>query len=280
MAAMMSAPELTRAQSGSDMQVKRDIEYAAVGLRSLKLDLYIPQGVAKPMPVVMWVHGGGWREGSKDIPMMLPLAPLGFAVASIDYRLSQEAIFPAQIYDCKAAVRWLRYHGPEYGLDPKRIAAAGASAGGHLVALLGTTANESALEGMEGYSGVSSAVQAVVDFYGPTDFTDLGRDYTASQTNFVAELLGGSIDRNWEKARAASPVFHVDARSCPFYIAHGDHDSIVPVEQSIELDAALTKAGVPSALYIAKGRGHGFSDATSMAGVIDFLRQYLQISPR
>jgi len=262
-------------QPSDSLEVHRDIEYANVAGYALKLDLYIPRGVPKPVPVVMWVHGGGWIYGSKNIPMVLPLVPLGFAVASIDYRFSQQAIFPAQIYDCKAAVRWLRAHAPQYGLNPNRIAAAGASAGGQLVALLGTTAHPAALEGDEGTPGVSSEVQAVCDFFGPTDFTDMTRDYSESQTNLVARLLGGPIDQKMELARMASPVTYVNAQSAPFYIAHGDADPIVPVSQSIELAADLKKAGVPVTLHIVPGGGHGVRDAASFAGAMAFLQKYL-----
>ena len=262
-----------------DVETIRNIEYARPDDFPLQLDLYIPRGIPKPMPVVLWVHGGGWCAGNKDIPMVLPLVKLGFAVASIDYRLSQQAIFPAQIYDCKAAVRWLRAHAEKYGFNPNRIGAAGASAGGHLVALLGTTANHPELEGDEGNPGVASAVQAVCDFFGPTDFTDLGEAYSNLRDDVVARLLGGSIAENMTKARAASPVFYVDAHSCPFYIAHGDADRVVPLGQSVELDAALKKAGVPSTLYVVKGGGHGFNDPLAFAGAVAFLKRYLQISP-
>jgi acetyl esterase/lipase len=274
--ALLSAQDTT---APSPVETVRNIEYARPNGFSLKLDLYIPGGVLKPMPVVMWVHGGGWCEGNKNIPMMLPLVQLGFAVASIDYRLSQQAIFPAQIYDCKAAVRWLRANASRYGFDPNRIGAAGASAGGHLVALLGTTADRPEMEGEEGNPGVSSAVQAVCDFFGPTDFTDLGPSYSASPTTLIARLLGGSIDDKMEEAKAASPVLFVDAHSAPFYIAHGDQDRVVPLQQSVELDAALRKAGVPSTLYIVKGGGHGFNDPAAFAGAALFFRRYLQIPP-
>jgi acetyl esterase/lipase len=280
MAAILTLPRVPlMAQSGEDagsVNVHRDIEYAAVDGQSLKLDLYIPKGVAKPMPVVIWVHGGAWREGSKRIPMVLPLVPLGFAVASIDYRLTQEAVFPAQIYDCKAAVRWVRAHAADYGFDPNHIGAVGASAGGMLVALLGTTADVPALEGNEGNLGVSSAVQVVCDFFGPTDFTNLTANYTEWQTNIVGELLGGSARENRAKARMASPVAYVNAQACPFYIVHGDKDRVVPMEQSIEFYNVLRKAGVPATLYTVKGGGHGFNDPLAFAGAASFLEQYLR----
>jgi acetyl esterase/lipase len=261
--------------NSSSIQTVKNLEYAKPNGHPLALDLYIPKGVAKPMPVVLWVHGGGWMEGNKDIPWILPLAPLGFAVASIDYRLVPYALWPAQIYDCKAAVRWLRSHASDYGIDPNRIGAVGASAGGQLVALLGLTANNPELEGNEGVTGVSSAVQAVCDFFGPTNFTDLGREYSLSSTNFVAGLLGGPIVKNWDEARRASPVNYVSAQACPFFVAHGDRDRIVPIEQSQELVAALKKAGVPCTFYVARGGGHGFRDPAAFADAVAFLEKYL-----
>jgi acetyl esterase/lipase len=259
----------------------RDIEYASVGGISLKLDLYLPDTTGKPFPVVMWVHGGGWQAGDKSYPMILPLVKEGFAIASIDYRLSQQALFPAQIHDCKAAVRWLRANAARYGLNPDKIGAAGASAGGHLVALLGTTANHPELEGTEGNAGVSSAVQAVVDYFGPADFINWNKNNPnpaaqESADDPIARLIGGTVLANLDKARAASPITYVSSQSCPFFIAHGDRDSLVPLGQSIELNDALQKAGVPSTLYVVKGGGHGFNNMPALLGAFAFLKQYLQ----
>jgi len=261
------------------LDIHRDVEYANVNGKSLLIDLYIPKNASKPMPVVMWIHGGGWTEGNKANPMPLPLVKYGFAVASINYRLSQEAIFPAQIYDCKAAVRWLRAHAGDYGFNPDAIGVAGGSAGGHLVALLGTTSQNPELEGQEGNPGVSSRVQAVVDFFGPTDFLMMigpdrkwDKEYAVT---VVSQLLGGPVDQKPDLARQASPLYYVTGQACPFYIAHGDQDQTVPVEQSIEFNDALQKAGVASTLHIVKGGGHGFNDPSVMQEMIDFFRHNL-----
>src|SRR5262245_50032586 len=150
----------------------RDIEYAKVGDISLKLDLYLPEPrPAAPVPLVVWVHGGAWQAGSKDQTPAVPLVRRGLAVASVGYRLSQVARFPAQIEDCKAAVRWLRAHAAEHAIDGRHIGAWGSSAGGHLVALLGTSGDVDELEGEAGNLDQSSRVQVVVDWFGPTDFT-------------------------------------------------------------------------------------------------------------
>jgi acetyl esterase/lipase len=217
--------------------------------------------------------------------MMMPLTHLGFALASIDYRLSQVAKWPAQIDDCKAAVRWLRAHAATYGYDATKIGVVGASAGGHLAALLGTTANNSQLEGDEGNAGVSSAVQAVVDYFGPTDFLSLADQVTPAQranlNNPVTHLFGtplwndGPVLKEQAVAKEASPITYVSAASCPFFIVHGDRDPVVPLQQSIELNEALKKAGVDSSLTIVKGGGHGFNDPASAIAAVAFLKEQL-----
>jgi acetyl esterase/lipase len=270
-----------RAQQAKPLDVHPDIVYASPGNIAQTLDIYVPTGLAAPPPLVIYIHGGAWQGGSKDHPMVLGLTREGFALASINYRLSQVAIWPAQIYDCKAAVRWVRAHAAEYGFNPDKIGAAGASAGGHLVALLGTTANRPELEGNEGNPGVSSRVQAVVDFFGPADFPNWNKgnaNPVADETldDPVARLLGGTVTANPEKARAASPITYVNAQACPFFIAHGDQDPLVPLQQSIELNDALQKAGVPSTLYVVKGGGHGFRSAIAMQKAFAFLEHYLQ----
>jgi acetyl esterase/lipase len=144
-----------RGQSAAVVNIQRDIVYASPGNVPLKLDLYLPAGLNEPAPIVIWIHGGGWETGDKERPMAGPLTKLGFAVASIDYRLSEVAPWPAQIDDCKAAVRWVRANASKYGYRADKIGAMGASAGGHLVALLGTTGYDPQLEGNEGNPGVS-----------------------------------------------------------------------------------------------------------------------------
>jgi acetyl esterase/lipase len=277
--------DLAQAQSDNplfdNVAVHQNLVYATPGGDPLKLDLYVPKGSDKPLPVVMWVHGGSWEGGDKSDSYALPLLKSGFAVASINYRLSQTAIFPAQLMDCKAAVRWLRTHAGRYNLNPDKIGAAGASAGGHLVALLGTTDDLPALEGHEGYPGVSSRVQAVCDFFGPTDFPNWNKGNLhpvnfETPDNAIARLIGGAVTTHENLARAASPVYYVSAHACPFYIAHGDQDVVVPLEQSIELNEALQKAGVPSSLYVVKGAGHGFNDPIAWEKAVAFLKHYLQ----
>ncbi len=172
---------------------------------------------------------------------------------------SQHAIFPAQIQDAKAAVRWLRGHAAEYRLDPNRFAAWGASAGGHLVSLLGAAPKVKEFDVGENLD-VSSKVQAVVDYYGPVDFPNLPEKALAAASG-VAQLIGGSIRDNPDKARRASPIAYISKDTPPFLIVHGDHDTAVDYHQSVLMEAALKKFGVPVIFYTVKGGGHGlFTD--------------------
>jgi acetyl esterase/lipase len=240
--------------------VLRDVEYAKVDGRALTLNLSVPRS-ERPVPLVVYVHGGGWRQGSKERSPSAPLLRLGYAVASIDYRLSDVAKFPAQIDDCKAAIRYLRANAAKHNIDPDRIGVWGSSAGGHLVALLGTTGDDEKLEGELGNAGVSSRVHAVVDFCGPANLLTIGRQagqagFDGEAKNAVALLLGGPVDGRRELAELASPVSHVTKDDAPFLILHGEEDATVPVAQSEELAAALRAAGVPVTFHRVPGTGH------------------------
>jgi acetyl esterase/lipase len=243
----------------------RDVQFGTGGGRPLRLHLLRPRTMPPaPMPVLVWIHGGAWQSGSKDggIPMLGRFAQRGYLGASVEYRLSQEAIFPAQIEDCKCAIRFLRAKAKEYHLDPDRIGAWGSSAGGHLVALLGTSGDAKDLEGKGGWQEFSSRVQAVCDWFGPTDF--LKMDAAGSQLKHdgpdspESRLIGGPIQANPEKAARANPITYVTRDDPPFLIMHGDQDPLVPLNQSELLFAALKKAGVDAALHVVKGAGHGF----------------------
>ena len=165
-------------------------------------------------------------------------------------------------------MRWLRANASTYGLNPDKIGAGGDSAGGHLVGLLGTTANDPKLEGDEGNPGVSSAVQAVCDFYGPTDLVSVESQCTPEQLSVVQplleQLLGGTVLEKAVLARLGSPILRVTSKSCPFFIVHGDHDELVPFQQSSDMNNALKKAGVESSLFIIKGGVHGYMSPESV----------------
>ena len=242
--------------------VLRDIEYASVDGISLRLDLYLPtQQPEEPVPLVIWVHGGGWRAGTKDQTLAPSALGEDYAIASVDYRLSDVAIFPAQIHDIKAAVRWLRAHAHDYGFDPQRFGAWGSSAGGHMVALLGVTCGNPDVEGTVGdYLDESSCVQAVCDFYGPTDFLSLMEQRgVGPMRRPMAEdlLLGGLVEDVPELAALASPITHISPDDPPFLIMHGSDDGLVPVEQSMAFDEMLRATGIDTTLHIVEGAGHG-----------------------
>jgi len=265
-------------------QALRDVEYVPGGHARQRLDLFIPPGTTNPLPLIIWVHGGAWLGGSKEQCPALSHLQRGYAVASINYRLSQHAIFPAQIEDCKAAVRWLRAHAAEHNLDPDRFAVWGASAGGHLVALLGTTGDVKEFDVGKNLES-SSRVQAVVDFFGPTDLTQMAKDslpnppfdHDAADSP-ESKLLGGPVQENKEKAARANPITYVTPSDPPFLIMHGNRDNLVPFQQSELLRDALQQAGVPVTLRIIESAGHGFGGREIDQQVAEFFDRQLKPS--
>ncbi len=270
--------------AGLNAQAQKNITYAGTPSGPQLLDLYLPANAKAPVPLIIWIHGGGWKNGSKEncLPVRLGFTERGYAVASINYRLTGEAAFPAQIEDCKAAVRWLRAHAKEYGLDAGRFGAWGSSAGGHLVALLGTSGDVAGFDTGANLE-VSSRVQAVCDYYGPSDFNTMG-DVQGFERHARADspesaLLGGTASEKPETAKAASPVSHVTPDDPPFLIVHGDSDRTVPLDQSRRMDAALRKAGVKTELIVFPGAGHGgpaFSSPETANKVAAFFDSHLK----
>jgi len=239
----------------ANVAVQRDLVYKRVNDIALTLDLYRPEEVSGLLPVIVCVHGGHWGAGGKERCPAVTLAQDGYAVASIDYRRTTTAPFPAQIEDCKAAVRWLRANASTYHLDPDHIGVCGYSAGGHLAALLGTSGGVPELEGSGDNMEYSSRVQAVCDVAGPADLlamTNLGPKPTFA----IEGLIGGPLEKNKAKAIAASPIHYVSKDDPPFLIVHGEADRVVPVEQSQRLYEELRKAGVNATLKILPV-GHG-----------------------
>ncbi len=265
----------------------RDIEYARVGEKRLLLDLFLPEQAKGPLPLVVWVHGGAWSGGDKSSTQAVGLLRQGYASASISYRLSHEATFPAQIHDCKAAIRWLRAHAEEYGLDADHIGVWGSSAGGHLVALLGTTGDERELEGdVGGNREYSSRVQAVCDWYGPSDFLTIADAPSNLKHNAPdspeAKLIGGAIPENRPAALRASPTTYVTGDDPPFLIMHGDQDMVVPINQSEILYERLKKAGVEATYLPLEGAGHGgpeFVTPENLQVVREFFDKHLRTHP-
>lgn len=265
------------------VRAERDIEYARESGRPLKLDIFRAEDQTGKRPLVVWIHGGGWSKGSKDNCPAMWLAANGYVVASIQYRLTDVAKWPAQIDDCRAALRWLRKNAEQYGIDPERVGVWGASAGGQLVAMLGTT------EPPKNEPG-SSRVTAVCDFFGPTDLltqpTNVpGPDKTdkdLAESN-AAKLLGGILRDIPDKAKAASPLHQVSSDDAiPFLIVHGSKDDRVPLDQSERFHAKLKEAGVSTELFIVEGAGHGgeaFTTTEVRGKVQRFFDRYLKSAP-
>jgi acetyl esterase/lipase len=250
-----------------EVKVEKDIGYAGAESPRQALDLYLPRTPKsdKPLPVVVNIHGGAWLAGDKSqgVGAIAGLVASGdYAAASVGYRLSGEATWPAQIHDCKAAIRWVRANAEKYHLDPDRIGVIGGSAGGHLVAMLGTSGGAKDLEGDLGpYKEVSSNVRCVVDEFGPSELLTMGDAPSSLDHNAPnspeSKLLGGHILKSREIARAASPITYVSKDDPPFLIIHGDKDMTVPFDQSDRLTKALKESGVDVLFIKVEGGGHG-----------------------
>jgi acetyl esterase/lipase len=274
-------PTTYAADNSESENIIREIEFAKPDGHSLLLDLYLPEDRSAPVPVVVFVHGGGWKNGSRKSggKNAAWLTEHGIAVASIDYRLTDVAMWPAQINDCYAAVRWVRDNADKYRLDGDHIAAWGTSAGAHLVALMGTRP-------FDGKEKTSSRVQAVCDWFGPSELmtmppNNVGNGRTAEDVakSNGAKLLGATVREVPKLAADASGIDHVSSDDPSFLIMHGDKDSAVPIEQSRKLHARLVNTGVSSRLHVVKGAGHGgkqFSADESRSIVARFFKRTLK----
>jgi acetyl esterase/lipase len=247
------------------MQSFIDLVYAQAGTHTLLLDLFLPGGKG-PYPLIIWIHGGAFRSGSKETNRAKRMVKQGYAVASINYRLSQVAIFPAQVHDCKAAVRWLRANAATYKLDADRFGVWGGSAGGYLAAMVGIAHDIPELEGDLGNREISSHVHAVCDWYGPSDFLRMNdvpgtMDHNAPDSP-ESQLLGAPIQQNPDLVAKANPITYITKQNAkdlpPFLIMHGTTDLTVLPNQSQLLHDALIQAGAESTLVMLRGLGHGF----------------------
>ena len=269
-----------------NIDAKLDIPYAATENPRQMLDLYLPtkRATDKPLPVVVFIHGGGWKAGDKSggIGNVGRFVSSGhYAGISVGYRLTDEAPWPAQIHDCKAAIRWIKGNAKELGLDATKIAVWGSSAGGHLVSFLGTSGDVKELEGTLGkFTDQDSKVTCVVNFFGPENFiTMVTQESTIDRTtpNYPeALLLSGRVQDKPEMAREASPITHVSAGDAPVLTAHGTKDPLVPYAQALELNAALKKAGIESLLITMTNGGHGFRSPDLDQRVEKFLDKHLR----
>jgi acetyl esterase/lipase len=269
---------------------ERNIPYVENGHRNQVLDLYLPdQPSDKPLPLMIWVHGGAWMAGSQANPPVLYLVNKGFAIASIQHRFSSHAIWPAQSYDCKAAIRFLRANAAKYNFDPNHFGVGGDSSGGHLAAFVGTSGDVSEMEGDLGNTNISSRVQAVVDWFGPTDFTLMAQQSGPgsiiqhdSPTSPESLLLGGPVQERLELANTANPLTYIDENDPPFLIMHGDNDQLVPLGQSVILAKALIDAGVEEVtMKTIHGAGHEgpeFRSAESQRLIEEFLSRKLKVA--
>ena len=245
-------------------KVHRDVVFAAPDGHKLRMDLYVPK-TAKPAPVVLWMFGGGWRFGSKGYHVNVrDLTSVGIAVASIQYRLSSRAPYPAQLDDCRAAADWLRANGSKYGIDAKRMGASGESSGGQLAAMLAATEGK-------------SRIQAVCVLYAPTDIVELGRLYAKrGKLSLIDKFLGGPIEQKLALAADASPINYISASTPPFLIIHGEFDGVVPLEQSERLYFALAEKRVEAQFMVVPGKHHWFRlDNDQFAEVSIFFQRHL-----
>ena len=257
----------SRNQLNNDrINIKNDIPYADTENPRQSLNLLLPKDRKKKiLPALIYIHGGGWKNGNKNQGnvRLLPYLESGEYVGiSIGYRLSGEAQWPAQIHDCKAAIRWIRGNAKNYGINPEKIGVFGTSAGGHLVAMLGTSGNVKELEGDLGnYKKMKSTVHCIGNFFGPSALLEMSKypsriDHDAANSP-ESELIGGALQENKKKAMNASPINYVTKDDCPFIHVHGTDDQLVPYNQSVILHKKLLENGCDSTLITVKGGGHG-----------------------
>ena len=280
--ALAQRPGQKAADLRDKINVETDIEYAKAGDISLQLDVLKPKVESdKPRPVIVWIHGGGWQNGDKSSG----LGRLGSYVASGDYvgvsvgyRLTDKGSWPAQIHDCKAAIRWVRANADKLGIDPDRIGVWGSSAGGHLVSHLGSSGDVKEVEGNLGTpslaaGGVSSRVACVVDFCGPSDFPNF--EITSGARSPISKLLGGLPIDKPEAAKEASPITYVTKDDPPHLIVHGTDDRTVPFDQGVRLHEAQKKVGIDSTFVKIEGGGHGIGGPEVERRVRAFFEKHL-----
>lgn len=273
------------------VKLERDISYIPNGDEAQRLDIYLPEKASeKPLPLVVHIHGGGWKGGSKFPCAFALMVNRGYVVASIEYRFSQKALFPAQIQDCQAAIRWLRANAKTYNIDPEHIGVVGGSAGGHLSALVATAGGKDAFPRIGGHDDQSDRVQCVIDIFGPTNFATV-MEQAENDKNVrnifkfntpsdpYSSLIGVALNEDKAKTDAVSPVTYVSEDNPPTLILHGTHDTLVPYAQSEELAAALKVKGVPVWLQTLPGSGHGgggFGKPQIVSLMQNFFDKYLK----
>ena len=292
MLAVVGIGLLNRPVQSADIILEKGITYGKGGERDLKLDLARPEGEG-PFPAIVFIHGGGWYGGNRVgyLGQIQEAAKRGYVAATISYRLMQfdikkketttaDPIFPAQIHDAKAAIRWLRANAKKYHVDPDRIGVTGGSAGGHLSLLVGLADKNDKLEGEGGHPDQSSRVQAVVNVFGPTEMAS-GHD-TSSVAWIFRLFMGGTPQETPNTYKAASPVTYISKDDPPVLTLQGDKDTLVPLAQAELLDKKMKAAGVPHTLIVLKGQGHGFggeAQKKAMAAMWEFFDKHLKPEP-
>ncbi len=274
--------------TASQFSLISDVQFCTGGGTPLLMDIFIPkQRIRTPTPALLWIHGGGWKQGDKNHHVNAALlADAGFVAATLSYRLSGNSPFPAAIEDCKCAIRFLRANAAKYGIDPDHIGVAGSSSGGHLAELVATADQSAGLEGNGGWPNVSSKVQAAASYFGLSDLT---APFPPDIFQEMAQFFRGTEKQKPDLYRKASPIFYVSKDNPPLLLVHGEKDDGVPFEQSVRMADACRRFGVPVEFIAVKNAGHDFErigDAPISPSIesirqstIDFFKQYLVSRP-
>jgi acetyl esterase/lipase len=291
LAVLISAPAATQVPE-AQFDIVSNVQYCTGGKKPLLMDVFVPiNRNAKPTPAVLWIHGGGWDHGDKSGNSIARLlANAGFVTATITYRLSDEAPFPAQIEDSKCAIRYLRANASKYGIDPDWIGVAGGSAGGHLAELAATADHSAGLEGDGGWQNVSSKVQAAVSYFGVSDLTVSAKQFPTDTDQVVTKFIGGTETEKPALYRKASPIFYVSKDDPPLLLVHGERDDGVPFDQSVRMFESYRRAGLPVEFIAVENSGHDFEQVGTSAlspsletihqRTIDFFKHYLTSAPQ
>lgn len=269
--------QTARAADKYEVEFKTNVVYGKAGDEELKLNLASPKGLAGKAPGLIFIHGGGWSGGNKDgyDNFAKNAAAQGYVAATIDYRLAPKHLFPAQVEDCKCAVRWMRAHADELHIDAAKIGAVGGSAGAHLALMLGVMDKEDGLEGDGGWSDQSSKVQAVVSYVGPVNLLS---DVPEASQGILKNFLGGAREERRELYRQASPITYVNSGDAPMLLYAGTKDQLVPYDQAYEMTKAMTDAQIPGRVEFLIGENHGFNGkemVRTLSDMMDFLGEQL-----
>jgi acetyl esterase/lipase len=278
-----SMRKMNKSELPENLSIFKDQEYKAINGKRLLLDVYKKKDVVNP-PLLVWIHGGAWKRGSKEAfisknnNLVNAVLDKGYTLASINYRLSSDAIFPAQIQDCNDAINFLYKNADTYGFNKDSIALMGRSAGGHLAALVATSNNSGKSDFISNQNEILFKVKALVDFFGPADLINF-KTYSTDKGLGTpeAELLGGSPLTKEALARAASPIYYVDAQTPPTILFHGTADRNVPSNQSELFKSELDKYDIPNELYLVEGARHGdpvFDTEVYVTKTMQFLQHY------